>query len=490
MDMVKIDMGRYWIATLILVVGTLGVTSGHAWAGSGDLDTAFGSNGKTAMVPDAGSDDLVVQSDGKIVVLDQWDESVSRWNSDGTRDLSFGQSGIVWGLGYPFGRLAHQDLGAAKHILVGSADYVNRNMEIIWYAKVVRLLPSGAIDTTFQTPGLEGASLDIAVQSDGKVLQLIVQKRPRTCFWNVCEQDTELVRYLARYNQDGSLDASFGTDGTALISFDTSQHPWYETSEIAVQADGKIVTVSPLDGQVIVTRHHPDGTPDASFGSAGIIAVGMPLSVQSAWVETDSSGRLVLAVANCEERCGDATAVVRLNGDGSVDFTFGRYEAATQLVDLMVSGDAVVLAQSEGITRLNADGKPDATFGTGGFVLTNPPYRLRSADLGPDGKILTAGEQDGGTVLARYLSVPAAATGVVAGRVTDASSGAAMQAATVECGSATAISDSDGRYRISDLAPGDYTCSAVAKGYRKASRSVTVKAGTIAVLDFALRRGK
>lgn len=483
---------RKWQGGLA-VVGMFITLAQPASAVSGDLDPSFGSGGKSSVATDVGSDDLIVQGDGKTVVLDHWDETLGRFNVDGSRDTSFGISGLVRGLGYPMGKLHRQRLGGTEYILVASSTYYVVDMEIRWQAMVTRLLASGTVDSSFTTPGLEGSSLNVAVQPDGKVVQLIAQSRPRTCLINVCEQDTELVRYLARYNADGSLDSSFGSEGKAVVSVDTSQHPWYEGSEIAIQPDGKIITVSPLDGQVLVTRHDASGTPDASFGAAGTLSVGMALSVQSAWVEVDPAGRIVVAAANCADRCGDQTSVVRLSAEGVVDVSFRRYEEASELADLMVMSDGrILVAQGQGLTMLTEQGDPDADFGNGGHVSTLPTYRVRAAGLTPDGKATTAGEQDGGTVLARYLAAAftGPTTGSIGGRVSDATRGSPLSPATVTCSTVKAITGSDGSYRIDGLAPGEHNCTASADGYRPKSQRATVAAGETIRLDFALRKGK
>ena len=60
----------------------------------------------------------------------------------------------------------------------------------------------------------------------------------------------------------GELDASFGGDGRVRTNFT----PWSDAAKaVAIQADGKIVTV----GDSKVARLNPDGTLDQSFGSGG-----------------------------------------------------------------------------------------------------------------------------------------------------------------------------------------------------------------------------
>src|SRR5207244_1132626 len=69
---------------------------------------------------------------------------------------------------------------------------------------------------------------------------------------------------------DGTLDASFGTGGTVRLPQNVSG------SDVAVQADGKIVVVGnrpPVgtsNSDVAVVRLNADGTPDQTFGIRGV----------------------------------------------------------------------------------------------------------------------------------------------------------------------------------------------------------------------------
>ena len=70
---------------------------------------------------------------------------------------------------------------------------------------------------------------------------------------------------LARYNPDGTLDASFGSGGKVTTPFSGC----YETP-LAIQTDGKLLTTGywPGSGGGVnfgVARHNSNGTLDTSF---------------------------------------------------------------------------------------------------------------------------------------------------------------------------------------------------------------------------------
>jgi thermitase len=84
-------------------------------------------------------------------------------------------------------------------------------------------------------------------------------------------------------------------------------------------------------------------------------------------------------------------------------------------------------------------------------------------------------------------TVPAA-TGTISGKVTDASTGAAIAGATISDGSATAVSDSIGLYTLANVAAGSYTVTAAAAGYTNSSQSVSLTSGQSATANLALNK--
>ena len=91
--------------------------------------------------------------------------------------------------------------------------------------------------------------------------------------------------------------------------------------------------------------------------------------------------------------------------------------------------------------------------------------------------------------------VNAAADGTISGTVKDPA-GAPFKGAFVRAQNAktkitvAVLSDKQGRYRVTNLPPGDYQVRATAIGYKEDLRSsVQVAAGKSASLDFALQKG-
>ena len=203
----------------------------------GSLDLSFDSDGFTTT--DLGDYDvlnaLFVQPDGKIVAGGySWnagtsDFALARYNADGSPDTSFdgdgmlltdffGSNDALYGLAW----LPGDQILAAGVAMNAAQDYA-----------LVRYNADGSLDTSFDGDGKLIADFggsdfcnDLAVQPDGKIL--LSGHVFNAGYYNVG---------LARYNPDGSPDASFDGDGRAVISLNSDQYAY----GLALQTDGQII---------------------------------------------------------------------------------------------------------------------------------------------------------------------------------------------------------------------------------------------------------
>src|SRR4051812_34461050 len=163
----------------------------------------------------------------------------------------------------------------------------------------------------------EGAE-DLAIQPDKRIVVTgaVIDGRSNRYFG--------ALRYLA----DGSLDGSFGSGGLVAVDLGSFEDP----RAIALQRDGKIVVAGETDCETArcfaALRLNPDGSPDGSFRSGGVVTV--PFYLHAAWandVAIDKQGRIVMAGERL--RGGDAqdsgtVCVIRLLPDGRPDPGFSR----------------------------------------------------------------------------------------------------------------------------------------------------------------------
>ena len=399
-------------------------------AAAGDLDTSFNGTGKVTTDFAGGSDDhaysVAVQADGKAVVAgniypadngtgDSF--AVARYTKNGALDPAFDGDGKVRtefaSSSYEYAQsVAIQSDGK---ILVAGSTYIVGSGTGSDFA-LVRYNLDGSLDSSFDGDGKlttdfasgVDSGVSVAVQSDGKIV-VAGYSRPSPHDFAV-----------ARYNQDGSLDASFDGDGKVVTPISTGSNDF--ASKVAVQPDGKIV----VGGQIAIgapvmfsaglVRYMPDGSLDGSFDGDGKVVVTTPIdSILDLALQPD--GKIVTA--------GGAFGVTRFNADGSVDNTFvgggnSRFPAPFALAiqrdgRIVAAGPTGCPASDFAVTRFNANGGLDSSFGSGGTVTTDLAAMDIPQDvaLAPDGKIVVAGFSGpaGGAgpddfAVVRYLAAP------------------------------------------------------------------------------------
>src|SRR6185436_8118608 len=86
---------------------------------------------------------------------------------------------------------------------------------------------------------------------------------------------------LERFNADGTLDTTFGTDGLATFPQPGNGHATF----MVLQPDGRIL----VGGHTGLARFMPDGSLDPSFGQGGIVQQG------ASEIALLPDGRIVLA---------------------------------------------------------------------------------------------------------------------------------------------------------------------------------------------------
>jgi len=129
------------------------------------------------------------------------------------------------------------------------------------------------------------------------------------------------------------------------------------------------------------------------------------------------------------------------------------------------------------------------TDGNGDYEIDEVPvetYTVTASAEGYDDDSQSVTVIAGETSTADFALEPIPTTGTIAGKVTDSSTGLAIEGATVTDGTRSAITGVNGDYTIDDVPVGTYTVTASAAGYDDDSQSVTVIAGETSTADFTL----
>jgi len=292
----------------------------------GTLDNTFGIGG-IATFDINGTDDniraMTIQQDGKILlagysfVATYSNFVVLRCNANGTLDNSFGTGGIsLYDIGNSDNGALTIALQSNQKVLV--AGWSNNGSFMDYDFAIARLNINGTLDTSFGTSGFVitsvGTSMneiyDIDIQSDGK----IVAAGPSNNVYN----DFAVVRY----NADGTLDNTFGVGGIVTTDVGGSSDV---ANAITLQADGKIIVAgyahngSTYNNSALV-RYNTNGTLDNTFGTNGksITTIGIWDNGISAIV-LQPDGKIVTTGLTTYGGDNEIT-LARFIGNGSVGF--------------------------------------------------------------------------------------------------------------------------------------------------------------------------
>ena len=230
---------------------------------------------------------------------------------------------------------------------------------------------------------------------------------------------------LARYNPNGSLDASFNGTGTVATVFGPS---WDTANALVRQSDGKLVAAgytsngSNLD--FALARYNANGSLDTSFNGTGKVTTpfgagddfGLALVLQT-------DGKIVVA-GRTYNGSNEDFAVARYNPNGSLDTSFngtgkvttpiGAADDSANAIAVRPDGKLVLAGDSRiggslvvALARYNPNGSLDTSFNGTGKVTTaiGSTSAAHELALQPDGKVVVTGVGTNGTIrfaLARY----------------------------------------------------------------------------------------
>jgi uncharacterized delta-60 repeat protein len=124
---------------------------------------------------------------------------------------------------------------------------------------------------------------------------------------------------LARYTAEGLLDSSFGNQG--LIITPIGSHA--RARAISLDSTGHVLlagySYNGNDNDIALVRYQTDGSLDTSFGSDGIVNTNLGSTYDEAHaLVLDSSGRLVVGGS-----WGSGLVAIRYKPNGDFDWTFG-----------------------------------------------------------------------------------------------------------------------------------------------------------------------
>ncbi|MGE5609813.1 MAG: ELWxxDGT repeat protein [Bacillota bacterium] len=243
---------------------------------------------------------------------------LARYLPDGRLDEAFGQKGML-----VLHRVDGAADELCSLVVSGDSIYAAGSIDERAAAgginfAVAKLDAAGHLDTTFGTRGYATAAFGTAARAaamkkldDGRIL-LAGTANPDSPASQIA---------LAQFLPDGSPDPGFGTKGQSLIDLPTVTGE--SISALDIQDTGKLVLVGSVTGTLndypysyLVVRVDPDGSLDKTFGKNGSVVSGW--SDSFAAVAVLSNGNIIAGGTGI----GRYLYTVRFTRDGVVDSTF------------------------------------------------------------------------------------------------------------------------------------------------------------------------
>jgi uncharacterized delta-60 repeat protein len=264
---------------------------------------------------------------------------------------------------------------------------------------LVRYNTNGTFDSSFGNNGIvqtnfsfTGGQCNIIIQSDNKIL---------------VQSSNNYKPFIARYNTNGTLDNTFGTNGMVYIIVQNKDNS--STGGMLLTQDGKIVLLGRKPGNAIdptyifLIRLNADGSIDTHFGpdGTGLSLLAPTINYQNGTamystarnITLNSNGDLfVQLMFNINTETGYITdyGVLKYSSSGIRDQEFGEGGIAPAHVNhngqIIQSGikilddDKIISIARKNyyplpkrgllLTKYNTDGSLDTSFGTNGFVET------------------------------------------------------------------------------------------------------------------------
>ena len=349
---------------------------------NGVLDTNFGNNGivKSNLnnLDNSRKEQHMsfdIDSNNNIVLVTSYykdsnssfDIILEKYNSNGVLDTTFGNNGIVTtdliGGVNEFAKSIILD--SSDNILIGGYAQIN-NADFL----IVKYNNNGVLDDLFGSNGVvtsDIVSVDqatcFAIDSSNNI---IMAGHTNNGFFS----DQDLV--IAKYNHNGELDLSFGSNGKTTIDFSTIDS---NINDLLIDSNNNIIvggySVTSSNKSIFsLAKLNSNGELDANFGTNGLVSKTIRDENKINSIVLDKNNKIIIA--------------------GEIKSTNGNY-------------DIVLL-------RYDNNGVLDTTFGSNGYIFTdinNKDDLASSIVLDSNNRIIVAGNTVNETidfVLLRYIT--------------------------------------------------------------------------------------
>ena len=357
---------------------------------------------------------IIPGEDGKVLLVGRGgntDVFLALLNEDGSIDSTYGIDGLI-SINTP---LSYSDLFAASNliavddnfIIVGSSGF-NTCLDAF---DLIKFAYNGEIDSSFGSNGYyqeladsaEGVFLShVLMQPDGKIL-LYAES------YSWCTTQYAQL-FVERLLPNGVVDSAFGLNGKTSFFFEE----WNRPTSMGLQPDGKIVVCASPDpfmqeNKFLLRRFLADGSIDSTFGIDGsiILEVDTPVTIRCMKVLQD--GKILLG----GESWYKGFFFTRFLENGDIDLSFGSggyiFQALSNyqhsMTDMILQPDGKIVVTGDvipppgfwhydiALARFQSNGLRDSTFADSSFVLfhDNADGHGKSVSYTVDDKVLVCG---------------------------------------------------------------------------------------------------
>ena len=333
------------------------------------LDTDYGTNGFTTInsqTPDDGVKSVLL-SDGSLLIsalkynetTSEHEQVVVKYKINGEVDDSFGENGI-------YTSYIKDDNGVEllidgnENVYLAGEDYeADRNV-------VVKLLPTGVIDTDFGNNGevvIDDSYINIRYYLKGDFLYIGVNYGSSSNQYGI-----------KRLNLDGEEDMSFGQEG--IVNVDNYINEFYVSND-----NNFIIVGSDEDYNVIVSVHNNNGELLTNFGDDGVLFKGDESAEYFKFFESETNLYMTVGVV------GDTiySEIHKFNA-GSLDAAFGNlgiitisdfYITNLYVLGLSLDSDFINLK----INSYNTNGLINTSFAENGVFIEETDFNQFAVNL-------------------------------------------------------------------------------------------------------------
>jgi uncharacterized delta-60 repeat protein len=387
----------------VIAAGSVMIKNSHKlvvsrYNSDGSLDISFGMQGliTTSIGTDAQATGLVVDTNNQIMVCgyafinSMTHLVVAQYTSAGVLDTEFAQDGIFSYLeGNGCAAQACKKQSDGKIILAGAA-VVDGVSNII----VMRLTTNGTLDSTFGNNGI----ILMPIALGGTAQAITINNSDQIYLGGFARRWDAWQPVLIKLTADGILDTQFGENGIAWISVGTDAG----VRDMVLDAQENSFAIGFVDGSLLIFKTNSDGALDNTFGNQGIVIKNWGITSEGVGISSGSDNSIFIAANS------DANAiVVKYSSMGILDSSFADNGSLLlpncQAADLVTQNDGKIVAAASNETdlilaRYLVNGNLDVSWGTLGLVndpsgvsTTIPVFITDTKSIGSNGGTFTAG---------------------------------------------------------------------------------------------------